>query len=522
MEAQRYPISVRFVGVMHKEKSKMYMTSVLWSDQNDIVVYRTFGDFKKLHKQLKKAFPAGSKLKKSDRIIPKFRGRRTKRSQKKAPTKSMMRLKFLQKYCNELLSCDPRVIQSQELTQFFQPKEQDLQPEFARNSIMIMPSEDEMRTDAGHGNGGNVTQPFVTETYRCVAPYETKDTKNKPFKVAVDEKVDVLIKDKAGWWLVENEEKRMAWFPAPYLEKLDDEDEDEDDSDGIPERGMPYTAVKSYKATKDDEITVSIGAVVEVLQKSDNGWWLIRYNGKAGYIPTMYLQPYSYPQIRMTSHHQERRASSVLPLPSSMLEQSQELSRSQGNLLQVPPVRSSSPHPLQPHTKERSHSLDIPPEQPPAQPARSTFATNIAVTAKHSPPPTIMVQRDEEEEQRDRRLSGDSEGSFESSGSDFSYDDLSSSSASSSFNLSHGANDERLRYSRTPPPTLGNHLSPTSGLEGKIMPSVSDPNLYKRPTTPKVPPRPQAQEILTRCSTVTRKNATRGNLSPTQAEILSR
>ena len=41
--------------------------------------------------------------------------------------------------------------------------------------------------------------------------------------------------------------------------------------------GMLYNAVKNYKATKDDEITVAIGAVVEVLQKSDNGWWLVRY-----------------------------------------------------------------------------------------------------------------------------------------------------------------------------------------------------------------------------------------------------
>ena len=63
---------------------------------------------------------------------------------------------------------------------------------------MIMPADDEIRADAGPGSGGNVTHPFVTETYRCVAPYQTKDTKNKPFKVAVDEKVDVLIKDKAG------------------------------------------------------------------------------------------------------------------------------------------------------------------------------------------------------------------------------------------------------------------------------------------------------------------------------------
>lgn len=62
---------------------------------------------------------------------------------------------------------------------------------------MIMPSEDDVKP--GHSSG-NVTSPFVTETYRCVAKYETKDTKNKPFKVDMDEKVDVLIKDKAGEW----------------------------------------------------------------------------------------------------------------------------------------------------------------------------------------------------------------------------------------------------------------------------------------------------------------------------------
>lgn len=59
-----------------------------------------------------------------------------------------------------------------------------------------MPPEEDVKAEAGHGS--NITQPFVTETYRCVALYETKDTKNKPFKVAADEKVDVLIKDKAG------------------------------------------------------------------------------------------------------------------------------------------------------------------------------------------------------------------------------------------------------------------------------------------------------------------------------------
>ena len=37
---------------------------------------------------------------------------------------------------------------------------------------------------------------------------------------------------------MENDDKRMAWFPAPYLEKLDeDEDDSGDDTDVTPDRG---------------------------------------------------------------------------------------------------------------------------------------------------------------------------------------------------------------------------------------------------------------------------------------------
>ncbi|XP_060921413.1 NADPH oxidase organizer 1a [Labrus mixtus] len=524
MEEQRYPISVRLIGLMLKEKNKMYMTSVLWSDQNDIVVYRTLADFVNMHKQLKKAFPPASKLKKSNRVIPKFHAKKKKRSgNKKSATRSLTRLKSLQKYCNELLRCDPRVSQSADLIQFFHPKEQDLKPEFSKNSIMIMPSEDEVEANAGQA-GGNVTQPFVTETYRCVATYETKDTKNKPFNVAVDEKVDVLIRDKAGWWLVEKEDKRMAWFPAPYLEKLADEF-DEDEIDGTDDRGLLYCAAKSYKATKDDEISVAIGAVVEVLQKSDNGWWLIRHNGKAGYIPTMYLQPYNYPHIRLTPH-QDFRPSSPLQVPS-LEQQSHQFSNSQGNLLLLSPVRSSPNL----NERQRSRSLNILSDNLPPPPARLTTpsppsAARVAITptfTKSPSPPAIMVEMDGDDAESGRSWRDKSAGSFSSDSSDFSFDDdLSSSSASSTMTLSPTANDDQLHLSRTPPPPTRNRLSPTSGQEGRLMPSISDPNLYKGPTTPKVPPRPRAQEILTRCTTITRKNAARGGASPTPPEILGR
>lgn len=72
------------------------------------------------------------------------------------------------------------------------------------NSIVILLSDDlpdgsaEGSGDVTRGHASSVTQPFITQTYRCIDAYETKDTKNRPFKVAVDEKLDVLIKDPAG------------------------------------------------------------------------------------------------------------------------------------------------------------------------------------------------------------------------------------------------------------------------------------------------------------------------------------
>ncbi|KAJ8344988.1 hypothetical protein SKAU_G00291810 [Synaphobranchus kaupii] len=522
MSDQRYPTSIALIGVMHKNKSKMFMTSVLWSDGSDIVVYRSFQDFKKLHKQLKKRFPTEKSFGKSDRLIPKFRGGTVQKT-KKGPNKSMVRLKFLEKYYDQLLKCDPQITQSSEVTQFFLPTAQDLQPEFAKNSIVIMPSED--LTDGGDRRGsgvGNVTQPFVTETYRCVAPYETKDTKNRPFKVAVDEKVDVLIKDKAGWWLVENDNKCMAWFPAPYLEKYEDEENEEDEGSVTPEEGMLYCAVKNFKSTKADEASVSIGAVVEVLQTSDNGWWLIRSKEKVGYVPSMYLQPYNNPQARFATMQKELHSSTLnlarlqaprnsLAIPLSEIQLSghdNKLSRSQGNLLlsadRQPVDRRLRDHP--PALRLMSKSLDRLSE-PKARP--------------HSARPVIKVEKPQEEEEgalgfRQSSLGSEwgSEGGSDG-GSEFSLSD--DSSGADTFSVSMPESSWRVARSLTPQPTI----TP----DDRLAPSKSHPNLFNGPASPKVPPRPHAQEILSRCTTITRKavqSPTKNQLTPDIGLITSR
>lgn len=244
-----------------------------------------------------------------------------------------------------------------------------------------------------------------------------------------------------------------------------------------------------------------------------------------GYVPTLCLQPYNSPQIRMSTGHLGAAAA-----PSGFQQQAAKLSSSQGNLLQLPSAERS-PSLLQPHAdgRQRSRSLNLLPQLPPVQPGAAPDlaqgpGTSTPPTPQQAPPPPPAITVEMDGEGRGRSLTMDSEGSFVSDSTDFSFsdsDELASSGGGSSLNLSVNSNGSELLRSRTPPPTPANRLSPfVPG--GKMTPSVSDPNIFRSPSAPKVPPRPQAREILTRCTTITRKNASRGTPSPSHTEIQSR
>ncbi|KAM6897517.1 NADPH oxidase organizer 1b [Xenentodon cancila] len=463
----------------------MFMVSVLWSDETEVIIYRSFQDFKKFHRELKKRFPNFNPFQKNDRVIPKFSGKARRKSlQLKGSTKSVSQMKFLDNYCEKLLKCNQTVTQSSEVRRFFTPKDHDMQPDFTKNTVMIFMSEDVPSGRAGDAtarhHAGSVTHPFVTQTYRCVAAYETKDTKNRPFKVAVDENLDVLIKDPAGWWLVENEDKRLAWFPAPYLELLDGEDEDDVGSLG----GALYCAVKSYTSKKDDEVSAPIGSVVEVLRKSDDGWWLIRFNGKVGYIPSMYLQPYNNPRAGLYGLHRKIHSSSL-------------------NLASSRDPQASYPPRVSDDNSSRQDSPG-PSSLEPGVPVHIHKAQSLEVLSDS----WLPTQTEGEASTSDSRARSLSRESTESVFSNFSSSSDSSSSLKEvgqshtgypagadqpdAGDSSDGSPDRSLSDRRT-----SNTSSNSSGSAGS---KTSE-------TGPRVPPRPKTEEILNRCTTMTRKAA---------------
>ncbi|NXN33457.1 NOXO1 oxidase, partial [Nycticryphes semicollaris] len=299
MSSSRYPVDVKAVGLMQCGKQKKYMMFVSWSDQNKILIYRTFEEFKSFHKELKRKFPIeNGSLRRSDRTIPRFKDINMKHRKIGKLNRSLEILKLLETYAQELLKTEAKISQGGDVIQFFKAHTQDLDPSFPENSVVIMPSEIGGGKKNQAGQQLSITRPQASQSYRCIETFETKDTKNKTFKVATKEIVEVLIKDMTGWWLVENADKQIAWFPASYLEEIDIH-KDIQNVLSSDKEGNLYFVVRDYESQKADELSLNNGVVVEVVKKSDDGWWLIQYNGCTGYMPSMCLQPYKNPHHKL-------------------------------------------------------------------------------------------------------------------------------------------------------------------------------------------------------------------------------
>ncbi|XP_048848332.1 NADPH oxidase organizer 1-like isoform X2 [Brienomyrus brachyistius] len=447
MEEQRYPVGITVTGAMYKDAKNLFIISVLWSDECDITIYRSFKEFKILHKRLKKVFSQDNPFRRSAKVLPRFRVRSLNQKLTNKSLKSMFGLRFLQNYCDELLTCESNVGQNAEFIDFFSPKNHDLQADFAQNCVVILPF-GSLEIDSGKQIGvGNITQPFVPETYRCVATYETKDIKNRLFKVEVDEMVEVFIKDKGGWWLVETNDKHVAWFPAPYLEKCGEEEEEDkeevEEEDSSSNKNRLFRVVRNYTPEHDDELAVSVGALVQVLQKPKTGWWHVRYHGRTGYVPCLHLQPCSdIPFLTVPGGGMKAaRSLEQLRLPQgSSPGASPQVSHSQGNLLEV---RSAPPSPrLCVWEAKDLYSVSL---------GGSTEGVSLG-------------------------------GSTEGVSLDGSTEGVSLDGSTEGVSLHSGGDVRKL------PPSAGS-----------ILPA------WAQTTPPRVPPRPFTHEVLTRCCTVTRR-----------------
>ncbi|XP_062820589.1 NADPH oxidase organizer 1 isoform X2 [Anolis carolinensis] len=298
------------------------MFSVSWSDHNVILIYRTFEEFRKLHETLKRKFPIErGLLRNSDRTIPKFPGIHGILWKNQKGSRYLKNLQQMEVYCQQMLKTKPQISRGEDVVHFFEARSQDLDPDFPQNSSITFPSETGGKKGGPHAL--SITEPIVCPTFTCVAPFETIDLKDGAFKALRGEGLEVLLKDRTGWWLVENNCKQLAWFPASFLEETEDESSTEEES-----KGLLYYLTESYEAQEEDELSVKSGVLVEALEKPDRGWWLVWYNGERGYVPSAFLQPYRNPHCKFLAMGESQRGEAKALIGNPQCFSGMESSRS--------------------------------------------------------------------------------------------------------------------------------------------------------------------------------------------------
>ncbi len=64
------------------------------------------------------------------------------------------------------------------------------------------------------------------------------------------------------------------------------DDDEWNDSEWISQCQVQF----DYKSDRDDELTLKLGEIVNVIEKRADGWWRGDLNGKVGLFPSTYVK----------------------------------------------------------------------------------------------------------------------------------------------------------------------------------------------------------------------------------------
>eukprot|EP00039_Didymoeca_costata_P028237 m.20433 g.20433 ORF g.20433 m.20433 type:complete len:719 (+) comp6846_c0_seq1:259-2415(+) len=257
-------------------KHYVYVIEVTWSDGSTLKIFRRYSVFFALHTKLLDTFPqyAGNPKTGEGRLIPFLPGKKLF-GRSSTHYVAEARAPLLSEYLTKLIACPDPLSKSRDLIGFFEPTDADLSPE----------KEDTGTKKAEEVSVGDV---LLLDQYRVIADYKKQN--RQELSVKADQIVEVIEKNENGWWFVQLEDGcEKGFVPGTFLESLDDNEPEETQS-VIPPGGEEYIAIKTYKAQQADEISFEKNAVLKVMSKNLDGWWVCQYMGKSGQAPGSYLK----------------------------------------------------------------------------------------------------------------------------------------------------------------------------------------------------------------------------------------
>lgn len=284
---------VEFEKRRKPSKHYVYVINVTWSDKSVVVIFRRYSKFFELQTRLFEDFPDEGGVKDpSKRSLPFLPGKiifgrsntRDVAEKRKEP---------INDYCQSLIKLPGKISASDLVLEFFEPTNEDISPGEGEEQKDKKKAKDEIAQV--------ISEPIQLEQYIVIADYQKQN--RSEVSVLAGDIVEVIDKNENGWWFV-NMDEEQGWLPASYLEP---EDGSAESIVGKTYKvgDEKYIATRAYTANEPDEIGFQKGVVVDILQKNVDGWWLIRFNGKDGWAPSIYLKKVDPSQALPRAHGYE-------------------------------------------------------------------------------------------------------------------------------------------------------------------------------------------------------------------------
>ena len=138
------------------------------------------------------------------------------------------------------------------------------------------------------------TYGIRSEVMSYKAKFDFKSRNGDELNLKKEEIVIFIGSDDPSWWSVRNSKGETGLVPKDYLEEILYSDPPPQ-SNKVKSR-MSSTSVSravakfAYRASRDDELDIQKGDIVEVLEKEGDGWWRGRTGGREGWFPANYVE----------------------------------------------------------------------------------------------------------------------------------------------------------------------------------------------------------------------------------------
>jgi len=136
----------------------------------------------------------------------------------------------------------------------------------------------------------------------CKVLYDYQST-NPQSELSIQKNEILAIEKSTGdWWLCRNNRGESGYIPSNYVEVIQESPQQQSSSNSYNHNNSGQgtleqcVAEHDFTANRQDELSFKKGQIIDVLEKSGDGWWMGKSEGRDGWFPANFVKVMSKSQ----------------------------------------------------------------------------------------------------------------------------------------------------------------------------------------------------------------------------------